>query len=101
MGNGPESSWYYPPFLRPASQQISQQHNATRQSLKKKGAPGWPDCSHPNNSSRSVLEIDSENHVEFSKHKNLADHDHMRLLKRLVEIDGNNLVGPEDQFKNW
>ncbi|KNZ47740.1 hypothetical protein VP01_6191g1, partial [Puccinia sorghi] len=78
---------------------------------------GWPDLSRHNDSSSSVSEtpdlsrpydqftpvpdLDSANHLEFSKQKLLEDIDHTRLLKRLVEIDGYDLVAPADQFRNW
>lgn len=49
------------------------------------------------------LMVDNEIHDKsaFNKTKELEHEDHIRLLKRLVEIDGHDLVGPEDCFRNW
>ena len=56
-----------------------------------------------NISNRSSLIIDSEisNQSKFNETTELKHKDHIRLLKRLVEIEGHDLVGPEDQFGNW
>jgi hypothetical protein len=64
-------------------------------------ASGRPDGTHPHTGSFSDADGGSAHHGDFSKTKHLKHEDHIRLLKRLVEIEGHDLVGPEDQFKKW
>ncbi|KNZ51872.1 hypothetical protein VP01_377g10 [Puccinia sorghi] len=60
--------------------------------------PTTPERSCSDNSSDLPCNLSNP---QFSKSKNLKPEDHLRLLKRLVEIKGHDLVGSDYFFKNW